>query len=146
MEIVTHELLSEKQIEEENMKTAFNDLILLLSTVMPACLPDAATNYDAVTSVVTGWGTTSSGGTQPIVLHEVEVTTRSHHHIPVLLDSQKVHNAFFQDQRCVHSWDPIQPWPDHGQHDLRCGWRQGLVSGRQWGPSYHTRGGSRQRL
>ena len=43
---------------------------------MPACLPDSSTDYDAVTSVVTGWGTTSSGGSQPIVLHEAEVSTR----------------------------------------------------------------------
>ena len=46
------------------------------STVMPACLPDSSTNYDAVSAVVTGWGTTSSGGSQPNVLHEAEVTTR----------------------------------------------------------------------
>ena len=44
--------------------------------VMPACLPDSSTNYDAVSAVVSGWGTTSSGGTQPNVLHEAEVTTR----------------------------------------------------------------------
>ena len=43
---------------------------------MPACLPDSSTNYDAVSAVVSGWGTTSSGGTQPNVLHEAEVTTR----------------------------------------------------------------------
>jgi len=45
--------------------------------VMPACLPDSSTNYDAVSAVVSGWGTTSSGGTQPNVLHEAEVTTRT---------------------------------------------------------------------
>ena len=50
--------------------------LFLRSTVMPACLPDSSTDYDAVTSVVTGWGTTSSGGSQPIVLHEAEVSTR----------------------------------------------------------------------
>ena len=46
------------------------------SAVMPACLPDSSTDYDAVTAVVTGWGTTSSGGNQPNVLMEAEVTTR----------------------------------------------------------------------
>ena len=44
---------------------------------MPACLPDSATDYDAVTALVTGWGTISSGGGQPLVLHEADVTTRS---------------------------------------------------------------------
>ena len=46
------------------------------SSVMPACLPDSSTDYDAVTAVVSGWGTTSSGGSQPSVLMEAEVTTR----------------------------------------------------------------------
>ena len=52
------------------------------SAVMPACLPDSSTDYDAVTAVVTGWGTTSSGGNQPNVLMEAEVTTRwEDHHL-----------------------------------------------------------------
>ena len=65
---------------------------------MPACLPDSATDYDAVTSVVTGWGTTSSGGSQPIVLHEVEVTTRSH---SVILHSLKVMPVFRTNAACT---------------------------------------------
>ena len=67
---------------------------------MPVCLPDSATDYDAVTSVVTGWGTTSSGGSQPIVLHEVEVTTRSHH-VPAILDSQKKMSVFRTNAACT---------------------------------------------
>ena len=46
------------------------------SSVMPACLPDSSTDYEAVTAVVSGWGTTSSGGSQPNVLMEAEVNTR----------------------------------------------------------------------
>ena len=43
------------------------------STVMPACLPDSSTNYDAVSAVVTGWGTTSSGGSISATLKQVTV-------------------------------------------------------------------------
>ena len=42
---------------------------------MPACLPDLATDYDAVTAPVTGWGTTSFQGNRPVVLHEATVAT-----------------------------------------------------------------------
>ena len=47
------------------------------SSVLPACLPNPGTNYDAVIATVTGWGTLSSGGSQPSVLQKVDVNTRS---------------------------------------------------------------------
>jgi len=47
------------------------------NTVMPACLPDSTKNYDNVVATVTGWGTLSSGGSQPSVLYEVDVNTKS---------------------------------------------------------------------
>ena len=39
--------------------------------VVPACLPSASSNYDDVAAKVTGWGTLSSGGSQPCVLQKV---------------------------------------------------------------------------
>jgi len=45
------------------------------NSVMPACLPDSTRNYDNVLATVTGWGTLSSGGSQPNVLYEVNVDT-----------------------------------------------------------------------
>ena len=42
------------------------------ASVSPACLPaSASTNYDSVQAEVTGWGTLSSGGSQPSVLQKV---------------------------------------------------------------------------
>lgn len=46
-------------------------------TVMPVCMPDTGKNYDNVPATVTGWGTRSSGGSQPNVLYEVDVDTQS---------------------------------------------------------------------
>ena len=39
--------------------------------VIPVCLPSASTNYDSKVATVTGWGTLSSGGSQPSVLQKV---------------------------------------------------------------------------
>jgi len=47
------------------------------NTVMPACMPDTSKNYDNVPATVTGWGTLTSGGSQPNVLYEVDVNTQS---------------------------------------------------------------------
>merc|ERR1712066_233803 len=49
--------------------------VTFTGSVLPACLPSAANNYDAVTATVTGWGTLSSGGSQPNLLQKVDVNT-----------------------------------------------------------------------
>lgn len=43
--------------------------------VSPVCLPSASTNYDTKVATVTGWGTLSSGGSQPNILQKVDVNT-----------------------------------------------------------------------
>lgn len=71
-----------------NSKTLDNDFSLLeLSTpvdlesvapsIRPVCLPSAGnpSQYEDVSSIVSGWGTTSSGGDQPNALRDVTVTT-----------------------------------------------------------------------
>merc|ERR1712042_26714 len=46
--------------------------------ISPACLPTTSTtNYDNKQAVVSGWGTLSTGGTTPSVLHEATVKTMS---------------------------------------------------------------------
>ncbi|XP_068231253.1 transmembrane protease serine 9-like [Palaemon carinicauda] len=66
-------------------KTFDNDMALLkLSSpisfpsdnkIAPVCLPDAGNAYDNVDAIITGWGTTSSGGSQSNQLREVTVPT-----------------------------------------------------------------------
>ena len=49
--------------------------VTFTNEVSPACLPaDLSATYAGVLATVTGWGTLSSGGSQPSTLHEVEVT------------------------------------------------------------------------
>jgi len=43
--------------------------------VSPICLPSTSTNYDSKVATVTGWGTLSSGGSQPSILQKVDVNT-----------------------------------------------------------------------
>merc|ERR1712168_1027860 len=46
--------------------------------ISPACLPQSSnTNYDNRQAVISGWGTLSTGGTTPSVLHEATVKTMS---------------------------------------------------------------------
>ncbi|XP_064090213.1 trypsin-1-like isoform X2 [Macrobrachium nipponense] len=45
--------------------------------IAPICLPTPGLLYENVTATVTGWGTLTSGGSQPYVLYEVDVPTMS---------------------------------------------------------------------
>ena len=49
--------------------------VVFSDTVMPACLPDASTDYDSVVATVAGWGDLSTGGDSPFIPHEVDVDT-----------------------------------------------------------------------
>ena len=68
-----------------NSNTLDNDYsILTLSSpvstsdmVRPACLPAGTSDYAGRTATVSGWGTTSSGGNQPTVLNDVQVTVQT---------------------------------------------------------------------
>merc|ERR1719458_1504069 len=68
---------------EYNSGTTDNDYAILrlaspvtfTNEVSPACLPaDLSNTFAGVLATVTGWGTLSSGGSQPTVLQEVDVT------------------------------------------------------------------------
>jgi len=48
--------------------------------VKPICLPSVSTNYDSKVATVTGWGTLSSGGSQPSVLIRLCFIESSFHH------------------------------------------------------------------
>merc|ERR1712083_351586 len=45
--------------------------------IAPVCLPSQGNLYESVNAIVTGWGTLSSGGSQPTTLQEVTVPTMS---------------------------------------------------------------------
>merc|ERR1712024_380179 len=48
------------------------------SSVSPACLPGSTSqDYAGQEAIVSGWGTLSSGGNQPTVLHDVTVTVQA---------------------------------------------------------------------
>merc|ERR1719510_225931 len=48
------------------------------SSVSPACLPaSTSTDYAGQLATVSGWGTLTSGGNQPTVLHDVSVTVQT---------------------------------------------------------------------
>jgi len=54
------------------------ETVSFTTDIRPACLPaSSSTNYDSRQAVVSGWGTLSSGGSVPNVLHEVAVSTMS---------------------------------------------------------------------
>ncbi|XP_042212964.1 trypsin-1-like [Homarus americanus] len=67
--------------ESYDSSTQDNDIaVLKLATkaslnenVKPACLPSVSEDYTGFTATVSGWGTLSSGGSQPDVLQEVQV-------------------------------------------------------------------------
>ena len=58
--------------------------------VSPICLPSASTNYDNKVATVTGWGTLSSGGSQPNILQKVLLTFSSYISISSLIDQVDV--------------------------------------------------------
>merc|ERR1712123_56828 len=52
------------------------DAVTFSTDISPACLPTSSrTNYDNRQAIVSGWGTLSSGGRTPTVLHEVTLNT-----------------------------------------------------------------------
>ena len=58
--------------------------------VSPICLPSASTNYDNKVATVTGWGTLSSGGSQPNILQKVLLTFSSYILLSSLIDQVDV--------------------------------------------------------
>jgi len=54
------------------------DPVTFTEDISPACLPaSSSTDYDSRQAVVSGWGTLSTGGSTPTVLHEVTINTMS---------------------------------------------------------------------
>merc|ERR1711874_185457 len=55
-----------------------SEAVAFTREVSPACLPsDVSQDFAGQEATVSGWGTLSSGGNQPTVLNEVDVTVTS---------------------------------------------------------------------
>merc|ERR1711976_486988 len=51
--------------------------VTISPAVRPACLPSSDSDYTGKIATVSGWGSLTSGGNQPAVLNEVDVTVQS---------------------------------------------------------------------
>merc|ERR1712240_666348 len=76
-------LVGEHRIDDNTLDNDYSILTLaqpvkFSTTVAPACLPaDNSKDFAGEMATVSGWGTLSSGGNQPTVLNEVDVTVQS---------------------------------------------------------------------
>merc|ERR1712088_413078 len=73
------EIIQDPNYESRGTNSDFSILrlaspVTFSAAVSPACLPAGASQYAGEVATVTGWGTLSSGGNQPTVLQEVDVT------------------------------------------------------------------------
>jgi len=79
---VKHPLYSSGSQDNDFAIITLNRDVEFTNKIKPVCLPqksaevnDRGEKYEGVLATVTGWGTTSSGGAQPLNLNKVEVTT-----------------------------------------------------------------------
>merc|ERR1719319_47758 len=73
------EIIQDPNYDSQSTNSDFSILrlaspVTFSSAISPACLPAGASQYAGQVATVTGWGTLSSGGNQPTVLQEVDVT------------------------------------------------------------------------
>ena len=74
-EIINHPNYNSRTVNNDYAILRLANPVTFTNEVSPACLPaDLSATYAGVLATVTGWGTLSSGGSQPSTLHEVEVT------------------------------------------------------------------------
>merc|ERR1712037_419142 len=74
-EIINHPKYNERILDNDFAILRLANPVTFTNEVSPACLPaDLSNTFAGVLATVTGWGTLSSGGSQPTVLQEVDVT------------------------------------------------------------------------
>jgi len=74
-EIINHPNYNSQTTDNDYAILRLANPVTFTNEVSPACLPaDLSATYAGVLATVTGWGTLSSGGSQPTVLQEVDVT------------------------------------------------------------------------
>jgi len=76
--IAVHPDYSSSTLENDFSVLTLSSPVTFSQEVSPACLPgDLSQDYTGQVATVSGWGTLSSGGNQPTVLNEVDVTVLS---------------------------------------------------------------------
>ena len=74
-EIINHPNYNPQTTDNDYAILRLKNLVTFTNEVSPACLPaDLSNTFAGVLATVTGWGTLSSGGNRPTVMHEVNVT------------------------------------------------------------------------
>merc|ERR1719330_1121874 len=77
-EIINHPDYDDGTTDNDYAILRLANPVTFTNEVSPACLPaDLSATFTGVLATVTGWGTLSSGGSQPTVLQEVDVTVTS---------------------------------------------------------------------
>ena len=77
-EIINHPDYDDGTTDNDYAILRLANPVTFTNEVSPACLPaDLSATFAGVLATVTGWGTLSSGGSQPNVLQEVDVTVTS---------------------------------------------------------------------
>merc|ERR1719504_606037 len=77
-EIINHPNYDDGTTDNDYAILRLANPVTFTNEVSPACLPaDLSATFAGVLATVTGWGTLSSGGSQPNVLQEVDVTVTS---------------------------------------------------------------------
>jgi len=73
-----HEGYNTQTLDKDFSMLTLCESVQFTKAIQPACLPaNSANSYSGRDAVVSGWGTLSSGGSQPSILQEVTVKTMS---------------------------------------------------------------------
>ncbi|XP_047500058.1 trypsin-1-like [Penaeus chinensis] len=120
--------------------------------IKPVCMPPSGSDYAGMDATVTGWGTTSSGGTQPEVLQDVTVPIRTQSECQAAYGSQVTSNMICaglpeggKDSCQGDSGGPLTVQEGDGRHYLAgvVSWGSGCALPGRYGvytdvPNYHT--------
>jgi len=76
--VANHPNYNQQSVDYDFAILTLCEEVSFTTDISPACLPtSSSTNYDNRQAVVSGWGTLSSGGNTPNILHEVTINTMS---------------------------------------------------------------------
>ncbi|KAK8390964.1 hypothetical protein O3P69_016961 [Scylla paramamosain] len=74
-EVIVHEGYDDQTMDNDIALLKLETPIVFSNKIAPICLPSPGSLFESVFATVSGWGTLSSGGSQPTTLHQVRVKT-----------------------------------------------------------------------